>query len=124
DVAPLALAHALGRVEQQRPRHPDEGLVGGVVVLAGLDLAPGGVRHPGPPGRLVLRQPEAAAVLADVLAHRHPVDPVRLLALRRYRHDPSLPSLTLMRSACRSCLKVLASTSIPAHFGDRGAALP
>src|SRR2546423_10859911 len=95
DVAALALAHELGRVEQQSPGHPDEGLVGGVVVLAGLDLAPGRVRYPGPAGGLVLRQPQAAAMFADVLAHRRPVDGVRLLALRRYGHDAShLPSRT------------------------------
>ena len=56
DVAALAPAHQLGRVEQEGPGHADEGLVGGVVVLAGLDLAPGRVRDPGPPGGLVLRQ--------------------------------------------------------------------
>src|SRR5581483_8071618 len=95
DVASLALAHEIAGVEQERPPHPDERLIGRVVVLPRLDLAPGGVGDPGPARRLVLRQPEPPSVLADVLPDRHPVDPVRLLALRRYGHDPScLPSRT------------------------------
>ena len=108
DVAPLTLAHELGRIEQEGPGHPDERLVGRMVVLARLELAPGRVRDPGPAGRLVLGQPEAPPVLPDVLADRRPVDGARLLALRRYRHDPS--HLSLRRSA--PCVLILLDSDL------------
>jgi len=92
DVAPLALAHELGGIEQESPGHPDER----PHRSDGRSGRPrAGARscwRPGPGGTpSFLDSPRRRLVLTDVIADRRPVDGVRLLVLRRHRHDPSPP---------------------------------